>query len=71
MFLSSTFSISGFKFGSLIHLELIFVQDEEYGSNFHCQVSYSISLFPVFPSFCGRGFSSVIRFLPGYFKKLL
>ena len=71
MFLSSTFSISRFKFSSLTHLELIFVQDEGYGSNFHCQVSYSISLFPVFQSFYGRDFSSLIRFLPGYFEKLL
>lgn len=72
MFMSSTCSISGFKFNFLIYFELIFVQDEGYGSNFHCQVSYSISFFPpVFEIFLGRGFTFLIRFISEYIYKLL
>lgn len=34
MFSSSSFGVSGFKFRSLIHLELVFIQDNRYESNF-------------------------------------
>lgn len=34
MFSSSSFRVSGFKFRSLIHLELVFIQGNRYESNF-------------------------------------